>query len=68
MLGSDAWHGGFWNKSGGHINPLALSRGLARVVLDHGGKDLCALAGNELHAEADRWMVKTPRARSVAAR
>src|SRR5882757_2690402 len=27
MLGSDAWFGGFWNKSGGHINPLALSRG-----------------------------------------
>src|ERR1700687_3326213 len=25
MLGSDAWFGGFWNRSGGHINPLALS-------------------------------------------
>src|SRR5712672_1994496 len=37
MLGSDAWFGGFWNKTGGHINPLALSRGLARVVLDRGG-------------------------------
>src|SRR6516165_8110358 len=36
MLGSDAWYGGFWNKSGGHINPLALSRGLARVVLEQG--------------------------------
>src|SRR5262245_26572210 len=38
MLGSDAWHGGFWNRTGGHINPLALARGLARVVLDRGGK------------------------------
>src|SRR6266481_5139540 len=28
MLGSDAWFGGFWNRTGGHINPLALSRGL----------------------------------------
>src|SRR5258708_40004185 len=37
MLGSDAWFGGFWNRSGGHINPLALSRGLARVVLERGG-------------------------------
>src|ERR1700682_121563 len=36
MLGSDAWFGGFWNKTGGHINPLALSRGLARVVLEQG--------------------------------
>src|SRR5436305_3518972 len=38
MLGSDAWFGGFWNKSGGHINPLALTRGLARAVLDSGGR------------------------------
>ncbi len=34
MLGSDAWFGGFWNRSGGHINPLALARGLARAVLE----------------------------------
>jgi glycine/D-amino acid oxidase-like deaminating enzyme len=38
MLGSDAWFGGFWNRSGGHINPLALSRGLARVVIERGGR------------------------------
>src|SRR6478735_11539689 len=38
MLGSDAWHGGFWNRTGGHINPLALARGLAHVVLDRGGR------------------------------
>src|SRR6195952_3276488 len=37
MLGSDAWYGGFWNKTGGHINPLALARGLTRAVLDLGG-------------------------------
>src|SRR5437667_1890551 len=29
MLGSEAWHGGFGNKSGRPINPLALSPGLA---------------------------------------
>ncbi|HEY0568387.1 MAG TPA: FAD-dependent oxidoreductase, partial [Xanthobacteraceae bacterium] len=22
MTGSDAWFGGFWNKTGGHVNPL----------------------------------------------
>ena len=38
MLGSDAWYGGFWNRSGGHINPLALSRGLARAVLERGAR------------------------------
>jgi glycine/D-amino acid oxidase-like deaminating enzyme len=36
-LGSDAWYGGWWNPTGGHINPLALARGLARAVLDRGG-------------------------------
>src|SRR6478672_9329764 len=38
MLGSDAWYGGFWNRSGGHVNPLALARGMARAVLDRGGR------------------------------
>jgi glycine/D-amino acid oxidase-like deaminating enzyme len=36
-LGSDAWFGGWWNPTGGHINPLALARGLARAVLECGG-------------------------------
>src|SRR5258708_894427 len=40
MLGSEAWFGGFWNKTGGHINPLALARGLSRVVLEQG----CAIS------------------------
>ncbi len=47
MLGSDAWYGGFWNKTGGHINPLALARGLARAVLGLGGADFRALAGDQ---------------------
>ncbi|HRD77152.1 MAG TPA: FAD-dependent oxidoreductase, partial [Hyphomicrobiaceae bacterium] len=38
LLGSDAWHGGWTNPTGGHINPLALSRGLARVVAAKGGR------------------------------
>ena len=50
MLGSDAWHGGFCNKTGGHINPLALSRGLARVVIELGGRIYRALAGDRLRA------------------
>jgi glycine/D-amino acid oxidase-like deaminating enzyme len=32
MLGSNAWFGGMVNSSGGHINPLALARGLAQVA------------------------------------
>src|ERR1700736_6245012 len=38
MLGSDAWFGGFWNKTGGHINPPGLSRGLGRGRLGRGAR------------------------------
>lgn len=32
LLGSDAWHGGLCAPSGGHINPLALVRGMAKAA------------------------------------
>jgi glycine/D-amino acid oxidase-like deaminating enzyme len=59
MLGWDAWFGGFWNKSGGHINPLALSRGLARVVLDRGGRIYARSPALSFERRNDRWVVKT---------
>src|SRR5712672_1820254 len=59
MLGSDAWFGGFWNKSGGHINPLALARGLARVVLDQGGRIYARSPVISFERRNDRWVVKT---------
>jgi glycine/D-amino acid oxidase-like deaminating enzyme len=36
VLGSNAWHGGWTNPTGGHINPLALVRGLVRSCLAKG--------------------------------
>jgi glycine/D-amino acid oxidase-like deaminating enzyme len=60
MLGSDAWYGGFWNKSGGHINPLALSRGLARAVLEQGGRIYARSMAISLERRNGRWLVKTP--------
>jgi glycine/D-amino acid oxidase-like deaminating enzyme len=59
MLGSDAWFGGFWNRSGGHINPLALSRGLARVVLDRGGRIYARSPAISFERQNDRWIVRT---------
>ncbi len=59
MLGSDAWFGGFWNKTGGHINPLALSRGLARVVLDRGGRIFARSPATSFKRHNDRWVVTT---------
>src|SRR5206468_4663015 len=59
MLGSDAWFGGFWNRTGGHINPLALSRGLARAVLDRGGRIYARSPGISFERRNGRWLVKT---------
>src|SRR3954468_11581954 len=62
MLGSEAWFGGFWNRSGGHINPLALSRGLARVVLDLGGRIYGRSPAISVERRNDRWIVRTEKA------
>src|SRR3954452_6430742 len=59
MLGSDAWFGGFWNRSGGHINPLALSRGLARVVVERGGRIYARSPAISFDRHNNRWLVKT---------
>jgi glycine/D-amino acid oxidase-like deaminating enzyme len=59
MLGSDAWYGGFWNRSGGHINPLALSRGLARVVLERGGRIYARSPAISFERQIGRWIVRT---------
>jgi glycine/D-amino acid oxidase-like deaminating enzyme len=59
MLGSDAWYGGFWNKTGGHINPLALVRGLARAVLDRGGRIYARSVATSFERRNGRWLVNT---------
>ena len=59
MLGSDAWFGGFWNRTGGHVNPLALSRGLARAVIEHGGRIFARSPALAFERRQDRWLVRT---------
>jgi glycine/D-amino acid oxidase-like deaminating enzyme len=59
MLGSDAWYGGFWNRTGGHINPLALARGLARVVLEKGGRIFARSPVTAYERRGERWVAKT---------
>src|SRR5947199_5923027 len=63
MLGSDAWFGGFWNRAGGHINPLALSRGLARVVVERGGRIYARSPAISFERHNNRWVVKTAEGR-----
>ncbi len=59
MLGSEAWFGAFWNRSGGHINPLALSRGLARATLERGGRIYARSPAISFRRYNDRWVVTT---------
>jgi glycine/D-amino acid oxidase-like deaminating enzyme len=59
MLGSNAWYGGFWNKTGGHINPLALARGLARTVLGLGARIYARSPVIDFERRGDRWVVRT---------
>jgi glycine/D-amino acid oxidase-like deaminating enzyme len=59
MLGSDAWFGGFWNRTGGHINPLALARGLAEAVLRQGGRIFARSPAVSFERIDGKWLVKT---------
>jgi glycine/D-amino acid oxidase-like deaminating enzyme len=62
-VGSDAWFGGWWNRTGGHINPLALARGLARAVAARGGRIYARTPVLSFERAGDRWIVTTPRGR-----
>lgn len=67
MLGSDAWFGGFWNRTGGHINPLALTRGLAEVALGLGATIHARSPAVSMTHRNGRWLVTTAKG-SVTAR
>lgn len=69
MVGSQAWHGGFWNRTGGHINPLALARGLARAAIEAGARIHAHTPALDYARRDGLWVVRTPsgevRARSL---
>ena len=67
MLGSDAWFGGFWNRTGGHINPLALARGMAEVALKLGAVIHARSPALSMTNANGSWTVKTAQG-SVTAR
>lgn len=56
ITGSDSWFGGWTNATGGHINPLALARGLADAVLNHGGRILVRSPVETFAYEEGRWV------------
>lgn len=63
MTGSRVWHGGWTNPTGGHVNPLALARGLAAAVLAKGGRIAIDTPASSIEHAGGRWLVATPRGR-----
>ncbi|MBR0664595.1 FAD-binding oxidoreductase [Roseomonas hellenica] len=61
MLGSDAWFGGFTNPTGGHVNPLALARGMAATALTLGATILARSPVTGIAHQGGRWLVRSER-------
>jgi glycine/D-amino acid oxidase-like deaminating enzyme len=61
MLGSEAWFGGWWNRTGGHINPLMLARGMARKAAELGATIYARTPALTVRHEGGRWKVQTAR-------
>jgi glycine/D-amino acid oxidase-like deaminating enzyme len=61
MLGSDAWFGGWWNRTGGHINPLMLARGMARTAVALGATVFARSPALSVEHREGRWLVTTAR-------
>lgn len=58
-LGSNVWHGGLLNRSGGALNPLALLRAMVGAVLAAGGVIYGGTPVLSFRYESDRWLVST---------
>ena len=60
LLGSDAYHGGWLAPAGGHVNPLALARGLATAAAAAGATIHERSPVTALTRDGDRWRLVTP--------
>ena len=60
ITGSRFWHGAMLNRSGGHINPLAFSRELARVADAAGARIYENSPALTLRRPDRRWLATTP--------
>jgi len=59
LMGTDSWYGGMLAPSGGHINPLALARGLAGAVERHGGTIHEQTRVTSYAHDGAKWVVQT---------
>lgn len=68
MTGSDIWFGGFQNPTGGHINPLALARGLTRAAIERGARIYVETPVQSVTYRGGRWHAATAQGEVTAQR
>lgn len=66
LLGSEAWFGGWSNRTGGHINPLMLARGMAQAALSAGATIYARSPVQKVEHREGRWVVTTGHGRVTA--
>lgn len=66
LLGTDVYYGGWINRTGGHINPLALVRGLAAAVTAKGARVFVNSPALSVERNGDRWVARTPQGEVTA--
>lgn len=59
-LGSPHYFGGIRMASGGHVNPLALARGLARAAAGKGARIFVDSPARHVTRADGRWRIETP--------
>lgn len=60
LTGTDRFMGGGVHQDGGHLNPLAYARGLARVAMEAGAIIHTNSPVTSLRRDGDRWLLGTP--------
>ena len=66
LLGTDAYYGGWTNRTGGHINPLALVRGLASKVTAAGARVFVNSPALSVERRDGVWVARTPQGEVTA--
>ena len=67
LTGNDRFLGGWVHRDGGHLNPLAYLRGLARAALAAGAAVHTESPALTLTREGEHWRVNTPQGSILAA-
>lgn len=61
VTGSPRFHGGWFHEEAGHLNPLGYARGLARAVMQEGGRLFTGSKAVGAERSDGKWRVKTGR-------